>query len=355
MKKSLRYIKKVHLWLGLSCGLLASISGLTGALYVWQPEIVSTLNPHLLQVPLFENISETSLHSTTAFLIEKHRDSIVRVNLPYREQQSISILFNNGDTHYYHPQNATYLGEKSTSILFFEDVIKIHRTLGIPDIGKYIVGGSTLVFFVLLLLSGFFMWYKAYGNNLKQGFKIKWKPKKKLFNYNLHKVLGICFFIPLLLMAFSGSYFTYHSYYKKTLEVFNTEKSLPQDKPTKTVAVSTSYRQYIDRPDPDYALRAIYFPKNSTSPYHFRYIKNRAIGMGLRKTKELKVDSAGHIQSLTAYDSDMANQKIAAQFYPFHIGEIAGYFGRSIVFLAGFVPAILYVSGIKIYCSKNKK
>ncbi|WP_262495105.1 PepSY domain-containing protein, partial [Arenibacter sp. NBRC 103722] len=43
-----RFIRNLHLWLGLTCGLIASISGLTGSLYIWQPELSAMLNPELL-------------------------------------------------------------------------------------------------------------------------------------------------------------------------------------------------------------------------------------------------------------------------------------------------------------------
>ncbi|WP_146032853.1 PepSY domain-containing protein, partial [Arenibacter sp. NBRC 103722] len=43
-----RIIRNLHLWLGLTCGLIASISGLTGSLYIWQPELSAMLNPELL-------------------------------------------------------------------------------------------------------------------------------------------------------------------------------------------------------------------------------------------------------------------------------------------------------------------
>ena len=106
-------------------------------------------------------------------------------------------------------------------IKLFEDLLKIHRSLGIPKIGKYIVGSSAIIFFLFLLTSGLFLWWKKYKSNFKKGIKIKWKRNRKRFNYDVHKSLGIFFSLPLAVMAFSGGYFTYNSYYKDGLKLID--------------------------------------------------------------------------------------------------------------------------------------
>ncbi|MCM4166605.1 PepSY domain-containing protein [Arenibacter sp. H213] len=344
-----RTIKNIHLWLGISCGLLASISGLTGSLYVWQPEITAALNPKLLTATQIDTISEGTLLRTASFLMEMHKDSLTRINLPYREQQTISLIYKNGETHYHHPQTATFLGTKSASIQFFEDLLNIHRTLAIPKIGKYIMGGSSIIFLLLILGTGIYIWWKAYGNNFKKGFNIKWKGKK--LNYDLHKVLGVGFFIPLAIIAFSGAYFTYNSYYKAALTLLDSSK-LAQNQNT---VIQPKFTELTRKPDTIYALRAIYFPKESNGEFHFRYIQDRFIEPGLRRSKELKLTETDEVSSLTQFHTDLTSNKIAAQFYPVHTGEIAGFFGRILVFISGLVPITLYITGFRIYFTRKEK
>ena len=337
--------------MGVSCGLVASISGLTGSLYVWQPEITAALNPKLLTVAHMDTISEGTLLRTASYLMEMHKDSLTRINLPYREQQTVSLIYENGETHYHHPRTATFLGAKSFSIQFFEDLLHIHRTLAIPKIGKYLMGGSTIIFLLLILGTGIYIWWKAYGDNLKKGFTIKWKGKKKKLNYDLHKVLGAGFFIPLALIAFSGAYFTYNSYYKAALTLLDSSK-MAQDHNT---AVQPKFTELIRKPDTTYALRAIYFPLESNGEFHFRYIQDRFIGPGLRRSKELKITKTDEVASLTEFHTDLTSERIAAQFYPVHTGEIAGIVGRIVVFISGLVPITLYITGFRMYFVKRKK
>lgn len=344
----------MHLWLGLSCGLIASISGLTGSLYIWQPEITATLNPELLTIEQINPFDKISLYKTASKLVEQHSDSLAKINLPYREQQTISLVYKNGETHYYHPISGVYLGRKSDSILFFENLLNFHRTMGIPKIGKYITGTSTLLFFLLLLSSGAYLWWKTYNTNFIKGFKIKWRAKKKKLNYDLHKVLGACFFIPLMVIAFTGAYFTYSTYYKTVLSIFDGSVEPKSYQKEHAIGSSISYEELLHDPDKDYDLRTIVLPKNDREGYHFRYIKNRFLTAGLRKTKELKSDSQGTINSLTEFQTDSNSHRIASQLYPVHIGEIAGIWGRTIVFISGLIPIILYITGLRLYLLKKK-
>ncbi|SDR69195.1 Uncharacterized iron-regulated membrane protein [Gillisia sp. Hel1_33_143] len=344
-----KIVNKFHLYLGLSCGILASISGLTGSMYVWQPEITADLNPNLLKVDSIENISEEELLKTSLALYENQKDTVAKIFLPYREQQTISIVYNNGQTLYYHPKNGKVLGQKSASISFFEDLLNIHRTLGIPKIGKYIVGGSALLFFLFLLTSGLFLWWKKYKLNFNKGIKIKWKRNRKRFNYDVHKTLGFLFFLPLLIMAFSGGYFTYNTYYKEGFKLVDTISANNTLKKRIEVGSALDVKDLLKNPDKQYSLRAIYLPKDPNDAYQFRYIKDRFIVSGLRKTKELKVDQNDKVINETSFDSDPISEQIAAQMYPIHIGEISGLLGRILVFISGFVPIILFITGLRFY------
>ena len=355
MQQVHKIVWKIHLWLGLSCGIIASFSGLTGALYVWQPEITTLFNPELLEVEGFSSIPQEELLNSAYSLIEQSKEKIHRVYLPYREQQTTAIEYINGKTFYYHPKTKAFLGEKSTSIYFFDSLLNLHRTLGIPEVGKYIIGTSSLLFCLFLLTTGFYIWWKAYKNNLSKGFTMKWKPKKKRFNFNLHKVFGIYFLVPLFIMAFTGAYFTYYKTYKSFLSIFDDSNKIEANKQNEELEDTFSLKKAMLESDNSYVLRAVYFPKDSIGVYRLRYIKDRFIKAGFRKTKEMEMNQQGQLRTLSKFESDTKSNQISAQFYPVHIGEIAGVFGRVLVFVSGFVPLLLLITGFRIYSGKRKK
>lgn len=354
MKQWLPLLKKLHLWTGLSCGLIASFSGITGALYVWQPEMSAALNPEILTVADFNSVMEDEIHATALQLTKKHLDSISVLNLPYREQQTISLVFDSGKTLFYHPGSGNRLGGRSSSMIFFENLLKIHRTLGITDYGKYIVGGGAVLFFALLLSSGFYVWWGRYGKKIKRGFTIKTGARAKRFNYDLHKVVGIVFMIPLAIMAMSGAYFTYHPQYKKVFGLADALVPRIEQSDFVSNAQTVPLLERIAKPDMHYALRAVMFPENTRSGIRLRYVGKRGVGTGLRRVKELTIDRAGQPLSVAQFHTDMPSDKLLAQMYPIHTGEIIGIFGRLLVFIAGWVPTFLLITGIRFYYFRKR-
>jgi len=350
-------IQKIHLWLGLTCGLITSFSGLTGSLYVWQPEISALLNPNLLKVEDIGNLEERTILESAASLLAIHGDSINSMFLPYREQETISVQFNNAKTTYYHPKTLAFLGRKSASILFFENLLVLHRTLGIPTYGKYIVGTNAILFFLFLLTSGIYIWKTSYRNNLKEGFTIKWKGKRKKINFDLHKAFGAYFMIPLLIMALSGSYFTYNSYYKSALSLFDGKRDSTGMDIQRPFMRWDSLRleDHLLSGSETYALRAIHFPKEASDHYRLRYIKERFITSELRRTKEVELDATGRVWVVSDFRTDPNSNRMATQFYPIHIGEMAGTVGRLLVFVSGMVPLLLFFTGLNIYRNKRRK
>ncbi len=338
------------MWIGLISGLIASLSGLSGALYVWQPELSRALNPEILSVRGAETLKEETIHKTAYELYRNFGDNLLAIHLPNREQQSIQLVLENGESRFFHPQTGNMLGEKTSSIRFFEGLLSFHRTLLIPEYGKYLVGGNAVLFFSLLLTSGFYLWWKRYQANLKEGFSLSGNRSKRIFNYDLHKLLGILFLIPLLIVALSGSFFTFMPTYKRALRILDEPVKITEAT-TKNDPLTHVYpEQVLSLPPQDgYKLRAVYFPTEATGHHRFRYIQDRFITSGLRKTKEIQVDQNYQVLMSTDFHQSHLSEKIAAQAYPIHIGETLGLFGRILVFIAGFIPSVLLITGYRFY------
>lgn len=174
------------------------------------------------------------------------------------------------------------------------------------------------------------------------------------FIYDLHKVVGIVFLMPLMVIAITGSFFTFSPRYKALLRM------------TDTMTISSAKAQNIDNSvgipteliktpsKDDYKLRAVYFPTSSTGNYRFRYISNRAIKAGLRKTKELEINQAYHVVSVNDFNHAPRSEKIAGQVYPVHIGEIIGITGRIFVFISGFIPMLLLITGYRFFRARKR-
>ena len=150
-------------------------------------------------------------------------------------------------------------------------------------------------------------------------------------------------------MAFSGGYFTYHTYYKKGFQLVDNFSTNPKPENKIQEGTALNINGLLKHPDIKYYLRAVYIPTDSTEAYQFRYINDRFIVPGLRKTRELKLAQNGKVENITSFESAPFSEQIAAQMYPVHIGEIMGLPGRILVFISGFIPVILFITGLRYY------
>lgn len=103
----------------------------------------------------------------------------------------------------------------------------------------------------------------------------------------------------------------------------------------------------------EYVFGLYHFPTVDSKEYRIRFIEDSSIQSGLRKTKEVRITNKGQVRVLSDYKSESFSNRMAAQFYPIHIGEIAGILGRILVFISGLIPLMLFITGLKIYKAKR--
>lgn len=169
----------------------------------------------------------------------------------------------------------------------------------------------------------------------------------------MHKVAGIYFFVPLFIIALSGAYFTNNSYYKSILRIFDEKPQV--ETPIESISHTSGITDFLSTIQDEYDIWAIHFPTVDSKEYRIRFIEDSSIQSGLRKTKEVRITNKGQVRVLSDYKSESFSNRMAAQFYPIHIGEIAGILGRILVFISGLIPLMLFITGLKIYKAKRFK
>lgn len=351
-----KYIKQIHLWLGITVGFIVSFSGITGALYVWQPELAAITAKEVLRTSDSHTITYKEYLQTAKHLEGVHKDSLVATRFPYRERQTIRLDFKNGHSYYYHPGSGQYLGKNPFTVTFFKTLLQLHRNLCIGTIGKYIIGTSTLIFGFLMLGSGLYLWRHIYKKRWRKGFSLKRKTNSKAFNFNLHKLVGMYGVLPLFIIAITGGYFTYHSTYKALLSgipAFDikgaSSLSLPE------VGTPFHFDDMALELYPHYYITTIQYPTNKKSSYRFRFINSAVIQSGLRKPIDIFTKANKTITKVNSYETFSKSEKITAQMYPIHIGESLGFFNRILVFMCGLLPITLYITGLRFFLFRKKR
>ena len=169
-KKSLfrRINDWLHLWLGLTSGIIVFIVSITGCFYAFQQEIKDAIEPWKFVKPREQAfVPPSQLLDTAAVhmpgmkptgLTYGNRKGAAAVGYHYNEggKETFSVVFMD-------PYSGEFLKKLQPigngDFDFFHFIIDGHRALWLPyEIGRPIVGVATLIF-LFLLISGLIMWW----------------------------------------------------------------------------------------------------------------------------------------------------------------------------------------------------
>ncbi|MER2997638.1 PepSY-associated TM helix domain-containing protein [Pontibacter populi] len=363
-----KLILQLHLWVGLTAGAIVSVVGLTGSVYVFQPELTALLYSDLYQS---SNPTKDVVDARTIVAkAEKQFDAeVATILFPLRELENYIVkVEGKKEFVFYDGATGAYLGEMAKRRGVMEDVLEIHRQLTIGEIGSTITGIASLLLVVVLLSSGLYLWLPYKKKKLKDGLRLKPNASFKRRNYDVHKVFGFYFIIPLFLVSLTGVYFAFSEQVQAVVD-FVTRTEVPTPDVTK---IKSTYRtdlpevtivQALDMMEtmyPGYHKRNLIMPKDSADRVYFSVVNAAEIDAGPEYRPQVYIDQyTGKI--LFAYEPHTApagHQLTRNWFVPIHFGEIGGWFTRILWFFTGLMPALLWVSGVIIWrnrTSKNKR
>lgn len=362
-----KFIGKIHLWLGLSSGLVVLILGITGCILAFELEIraltesfrnVKVENKDALPPSELKAIAEKHLASKKALGIEypgKDKAAIAA----YYDEKEYELLFMD-------PYSGEVLKHKNMNNDFFRIMLDGHYYLWLPDdIGQPIAASATLVFLVMMI-SGLILWWPKNKAARKQRFTIKWNARWRRKNYDLHNVLGfymtwIAIFLAVTGLVFGFQWFAKSLYWITSGGEIMVEHTHPVSDTTKTV----SFANMADHLWEEHrrALKegesiGVYFAAISTDPIEIAvnhqpgtYYNSDYYHYDQYTGKELPATGsyAGKFE-----DASLAD-KIVRMNYDMHVGAILGLPGKILVFFASLIAASLPVTGFYIWLGRKKK
>lgn len=378
-----KWSAKLHLWFGLSVGLIVFIVSLTGTLYVFKDEIQNSLRKEAIYVnettitPLSINVLKEKI---TLEINEKYPVSAIEIPLDKNKSYKFSYYEKNKKGWNYFDEikinKLVYVNQYTGEILavydekydFFNIVKYIHWSLLLNSTwGPYVVG-IPVVLFIIMLITGIILWWPHNKKARKGRFWFNWNNVKtwKRKNYDLHNVLGFYASFVALLMSITGIYFTY-PYVKN---VFNFALSgsleLPKEReiksPDSLLAKNTSV----------FDLSAQETRKRYSSSSSFRISLNgkNKKGKELKNIPVLVYRKEGRFSErnqivFDKYSGKLLSDKPHRQLnnaekyananYDIHTGSYFGLFGKIIWFIAGLICTSLPVTGFLVWWGKRKK
>lgn len=366
-----KLIGKIHLWLGLSSGIIVFIIAITGCLYAFQEEIqniteeyrfVKEQNVNFLPPSKLVGIAKKELPNKLLHAIKyNEKNNAVEAEFYQYEPSYYYTVFIN-------PYTGKVLKTVNHEEGFFAFILDGHFNLWLPhEIGQVVVSVATLIFLVLLV-SGLILWYPKNKNAAKQRFSFKWKKgtKWKRKNYDLHNITGFYMLIIGIIFAITGlvwgfEWFAY-SYYK----VSGGEKSLIYEEPLskKNQKTATTIVKPLDaiwfQMQKEYPLAEsieIHPPETNLSPIAANANMDEGtywkIDYRYFDQYSLKEITVSHLWGRKTADKVADN--LMKMNYDIHTGAILGLPGKIFAFLCSLLIGSLPISGCYIWWGRNRK
>ncbi len=376
-----KFFHKIHLWLSVPFGLIITLICFSGAALVFEKEVMELFCRDLyyvdkvgaeplpvdqLAVKVSESLPDSV--SVTGISIFSDPEQAYQVNLSKPRRASVFV--------------DQYTGEikgRYERAPFFTFMFRMHRWLldsmnpdGGVFVGKLVVGISTLMF-VLVLISGIFIWIPRTKKALKNSLKIRAGKGWRRFWYDLHVAGGMYAVVFLLAMALTGLTWSFQWYRVGFYKVFGVEvqsnnahgqssanaasKERTENKGERTGGrgdmEKQKYAQFakwdqvykqLATDNPNYKQISVSAGSASVA---FRHLGNQ------RASDRYSFNPrTGEITDVVLYKDADRSGKIRGWIYSVHVGSWGGMLTRILSFVAALLGASLPVTGYYLWIRK---
>lgn len=375
-----KIIGTLHLYLGLTSGVVVFVVSITGCLYVYQEELKAWAYRDRETIEIPEDVSKKPL-SELLEIAKKEAggnhpiQNIEIANTPGRTYsfRPAQIRDNKALTHfgeikyqrklYIDPYSGEVVKNENTKYEFFTLVLRLHRNLLLNrKVGTLIVG-SSVIMFVILLITGIVLWWPKNKMALKKSFSFPWKSttRWKRKNYDLHNILGFYASFIVLVIALTGLTWSFDWFDNSVQWIVNGGKSTAKTKnifsdTTKFSPVLPIDKIYahLMRQHPDAHVITITLPEKAKSTINAAVRSDAQVRY---TTLRYQFDQyTGALLKAQNFEEKNAGEQLRAMNYDIHVGAILGPAGKLLAFFASLISASLPVTGFLIwYGRRNKK
>lgn len=352
--------RRIHKWLGLSLGLLFCVIALSGSLLVFYDELDQTMN-----------ISPTKLQKHTSANFNNALSTLRKQFPDKRGSWRFEVTANAKliPARYYNPTETQHLGFAPLMVWLSSDgnsvlrhdfwgqylmtwLYNLHFTLLLGQTGTWLLGYAGLAI-LYLLLSGLFAWWPKHGQWQKQ-LKFKRRPSRIGMLYDWHKLIGLIFIAPLIILTVTGVMLSL----PKESAVVLTKITGPID------TIEAPINPYASHTDnilvqPDTALSLaldalphsrgawIETPALNGNPFYYR-VRVQTKGDPSQRFPHSYVYIDGHtgrILKVSDYQQQGMSNTILSWLHPIHDGSFFNLSGRITWLFSGLAAFALFLFG----------
>lgn len=383
-----KWMLKLHLWLGLTSGIIVFIVSITGAFFVFNEDITEILRKehifhgeknieHKTPIP-FQELKEL-VHDQLKTEGIQPEDLTVPIDPTRSYQFNIMESDPNGWNFFntYLLYKNVYVNQYTGKVLgvynirnnpFFFSMI-LHRSLLLSNsIGGTIVGVSTIIF-VIMLITGIILWWPKNKNMRKQRFWFNWKKVKgwRRKNYDLHNILGFYssflaiivgitgimysfnitkVWVYMLVNGFSGATPDYSHYVTTAPESMETPTTIDRIAEQVKSYYPNAHEFYVDLEDHDLADHHHDNLSIRVKDKRYTYAETHLM---------IFDDHSGELLFNRPHQDKLLAQRVTDATYDLHVGAFFGMPGKILAFIMSLFCASLPITGFIIWWGRRNK
>ena len=347
---------QVHLWLGLTLGVVGALIGLSGSVLVFDDAIDEALNPQRYAISGPRIGLPYGEYAKRAGAALGAGARVAALRLPDREDGPVVVLARTGNG----PFQRAYLDPEDGRVLdvasgrdWLGFLHAFHESLTLRDYSGREIVGAIGIAMLISSLSGIYLWWPIAGSRVSFGFR-----RGRALSRNLHYTFGFWGSLVLALLSFTGIFLAYPEAGRSTVAAFAPISASPRN-----VRATEGAGPMIDADAAVAVARDLYpaatvvgvgMPAGPRGAYR---VSLREPGDdGPRPAAAVFVDPRTRAvllrtdrSSRTAGDTFLAWQRIL------HEGSVFGPVWRTLVFAGGVLPPLLMITGLFIWLASSAR
>jgi uncharacterized iron-regulated membrane protein len=351
---------KVHLWLGLTLGVIGVLIGITGSILVYDHEIDAWLNPQRYAVSGAQLALPYGEYPKRAAQALEGRARPLNVRLPVEESVPVVVLARERDGRGF---TRVFLDPPTGRVLDAAPgggvigwVHRFHENLTLREYkGRELVG---LAGFAMLVssLSGIYLWWPGRGRFREAlAFRRGVVPSR-----NLHYFVGFYVSLVLAMLSFTGIFLAYPDGGRAIVGIF-----APVSAPVRNIQAAEAPREArplgveaaIDRARslyPGAALAGFGLPAGPRGVYRVS-LKGEGNSATVSPVLVFIDPSSGEVLRRADAGTHTTGDRFLVAQRSLHSGDALGAAGRAVLFAAGLCPMLFWVTGAMMWLRPRRR
>jgi len=363
---------QLHWIFGITVGIVLAIVGATGALLSFEQQIVASLARDGRQVEANGRTPLAPAELLTRVAANEPQKRVTGLNIVREPSETVRVTFAPREQRYADPYTGALLPATSGAAeTFFRNVRSLHRwlmlgELGDRDIGRQIVGASTMLLIFMALTGLYLRWPRGpAARRLKTWFVPDFRLDGRAFLWNLHSVIGTWVLPIYLVIALTGLQWSYEWYRDGLYSIAGVERPAggeggpregrggEQREARSTTDIPTFARAWetFSRETGGFTSVNVNLAAPPGRPLEFRYLDRHPSHE--RAFNTLAVDSEGRVTKAERYQDKRLAAQLVSSIFPLHSGSYFGVVGVIAFLIASLAMPLFAVTGWIMYLRRR--